>query len=426
MLNNELCILAQTIFKLNTLYSLGIYIIGFLLKIVALFNTKIKLGVKGRNETFSKLKKGLSEKDKTLWFHCASLGEYEQGLPVFEALRKDCPNHKIVLSFFSPSGYEIRKNSPIADIVVYLPLDTKSNAKRFLDLLNPELTIFVKYEIWPNFLNELKKRQLRGILISALFRKSQSFFKFYGKQTRKALFAFEHIFTQNKNSKALLKSINYNSVTVSGDTRYDRVTNQLNQNNRIDFIEEFKDDKLCVVFGSSWPEDEKLITEYINTKAALNLKFIIAPHNIKSVQIENLKENINKKCVQFSKKEGKNLKEYDVLILDTIGLLSKVYSYADIAYVGGAIGTTGLHNTLEPAVFGVPIIIGNNHSKFPEAKAMIENKGMIAVSNQEELNNALNLFTLNNSERITYGKNNKFFIKNNTGAVVQILNYLRN
>ena len=417
---------SANVFKLNLLYSLGIYIISLLLKIIAVFNNKIKLGAKGRNETFRKLEKSLLETEKTLWFHCASLGEYEQGLPIFEALRKDYPEHKIVLSFFSPSGYEIRKNSPVADIVVYLPLDTKPNARRFLDLVHPELTIFVKYEIWPNFLNELRKRQLRAILISSVFRKNQSFFKFYGKQTRKALFAFEHIFTQNESSKALLEGINFNNVTVSGDTRFDRVTNQLNQNNTIGFIEEFKQDNLCVVIGSSWPEDEKLIVEYINTKADHNLKFIIAPHNIKSAQIQNLKENINKKSILFSEKQNKNLKEYNILILDTIGLLSKVYSYADIAYVGGAIGKTGLHNTLEAAVFGVPIIIGNNHQKFPEAQAMINNKGMVAVSNQEELNRAFSDFALNNSKRITYGNNNKFFIENNTGAVVQILHYLRN
>jgi len=201
---------------LNLLYTLGIYIANFHLKIIALFNTKIKLGVKGRAETFKVLDSKLSKTDKTIWFHCASLGEYEQGLPVFKEIKKDFPEHKIILTFFSPSGYEIRKNTPVANIVTYLPLDTKKNAKRFLDYLNPELTVFVKYDIWPNFLNELKR-----------------------SYTRKALFAFEHIFTQNENSKQLLKSIRYNAVTVSGDTRFDRVASQLNIDNTLDFIEEF-------------------------------------------------------------------------------------------------------------------------------------------------------------------------------------------
>ena len=425
MLNNELCILAQSFFKLNLLYSFGILIAGLLLKIIAIFNTKIKLGVEGRADTFSKLKTIITANDKTLWFHCASLGEYEQGLPVFTELRKDYPTHKIVLSFFSPSGYEIRKNAPFADVVIYLPLDSKANAKRFLDLVNPELTIFVKYEIWPNILNELKKRELKAVLISAVFRENQSFFKWYGKHTKEALFAFEHIFTQNEASKLLLESIDYNSVTVSGDTRFDRVTNQLKQDNTLDFISEFKDDNLCVVIGSSWPEDEKLLVNYINTQASKTTKFIIAPHNIKTAQIENLKRSISKNCVLFSEMKGKRLNDYEVLILDTIGLLTKVYSYADVAYIGGAMGTTGLHNTLEAAVFGAPIIIGKNHFKFPEAQTMINNIGMISISNQEELTNALDLFISNNEQRTRYGENNFNYIKKNKGAVVQILHFLR-
>lgn len=411
--------------KLNSLYSLGIYFASFILKIIALFNKKIKLGVEGRSKTFEILKQHISQTDKTLWFHCASLGEYEQGLPVFQELRKDFPNHKIVLSFFSPSGYEIRKNSPIADVVVYLPLDTKKNAKRFLDFVHPELTIFVKYEIWPNLLNALKNRQLKAILISAVFRKNQSFFKWYGKYTRQALFAFEHIFTQNKSSEVLLKTIGYDSVSISGDTRFDRVTNQLQQNNTIDFLEVFKQNKRCIVIGSSWPEDEKLIIDYINKEAPSDLKFIIAPHNIKSNQIQQLKKSIKKPCVLFSEKEGISLAHYQVFIMDTIGLLSKTYCYADIAYIGGAMGTTGLHNTLEAAAFGIPIIIGDKHYNFPEAQAMIDNKGMLSVSNQQELNSALNLLIDNTVKRKAYGKNNFEYIHKNRGAVIRILAYLR-
>jgi len=406
------------------LYSFLIYIARFILKFIGLFNTKIKLGVQGRAKTFSKLKLNINSNDKTLWFHCASLGEYEQGLPVFSELRKDYPNHKIILSFFSPSGFEIRKNVPFADVVIYLPLDTKANAKRFLDLVHPELTIFVKYEIWPNFLNELKKRQLKAVLISAVFRKNQSFFRWYGKFAKSALFAFEHIFTQNETSKKLLENINYKTVTVSGDTRFDRVSNQLTQDNTLDFISEFKGDNLCVVVGSSWPEDEKLIVNYINNEADNNTKFIIAPHNIKASQIENLKRSISKEYVLFSQKEEKNLTQYQVFILDTIGLLTKVYNYADIAYVGGAMGNTGLHNTLEAAVFGVPIIIGDNHLKFPEAQKMIDNNGMISVSNKNELNNILNSLINNKFLRTKYGGNNLNFIAENKGAVIQILKFL--
>ena len=406
------------------LYNIGIHLAHFGLKCTAPFNQKIKSGVIGRQNSFNILQENLKPNDKTLWFHCASLGEYEQGLPVFKALKARYKQHKIVLSFFSPSGYEIRKNSPIADVVVYLPLDTKINAKHFLDLVNPELTVFVKYDIWPNFLNELKSRKLRAILISAAFRENQSFFKFYGTQLRDALFAFEHIFTQNENSKKLLESINYKNVTVSGDTRFDRVSSQLETDNTLGFIETFKQNELCVVAGSTWPEDETLFINFINSEVSKNVKFIIAPHNIKSAQIKNIQEKLTAESVLFSEKDTKQPKTAQVFIVDTIGILSKIYSYADIAYVGGAIGTTGLHNTLEPAVFGVPIIIGNNHSKFPEAQEMIDNGGMFSISNQIQFDTIL-IELIQNSEKRTFsGNNNLEYIKKNKGAVTKIMAYL--
>ncbi|WP_303318569.1 glycosyltransferase N-terminal domain-containing protein [Flavivirga abyssicola] len=410
---------------MSFIYNIGIGILRFGLKCASLFNEKIKKGVVGRQNSFKVLKNHLNSGDKTLWFHCASLGEYEQGLPVFKELRKRYKQHKIVLSFFSPSGYEIRKNSPIADIVVYLPLDSKKLSKRFVNLLNPELSVFVKYDIWPNFLNELKRKKCRAILISAAFRKNQPYFKFYGKALRRALFTFEHIFTQNDVSKALLKSINYNDVTVSGDTRFDRVFSQLELNNDLPFIETFKDDKLCVVAGSTWPEDENLLIDYINSSNHKNVKFIIAPHNIKPSQINNIQEKLNVTSVLYSKKDDKQLASAQVFIIDTIGILSKVYSYANIAYVGGAMGHTGLHNTLEPAVFGVPIIIGPNHQKFPEANAMININGMFSISNQESFNTILNELIQNKEKRLSCGKNCSDYIQKNKGAVIQIIDYLR-
>ena len=411
---------------MSFIYNISIKLAQLGLNCTAPVNQKIKKGVIGRNKTFAILKKNITPTDKTLWFHCASLGEYEQGLPVFKGLRSHYKNHKIVLSFFSPSGYEIRKNSPIADVVIYLPLDTKDNAKKFFNILNPELTVFVKYDIWPNFLNELKQRQLKAILISAAFRKNQSYFKFYGKPLREALFAFEHIFTQNEISKKLLESINYKHVTVSGDTRFDRVYNQLEQNNTLQFIEDFKQNNLCVVAGSTWPEGETLLINYINNnQAAKNVKFIIAPHNIKQSQIKTIKEQITHDVVLYSEKDNKQTANAKVFIIDTIGLLTKIYNYSDIAYVGGALGNTGLHNTLEPAVFGVPIIIGNNHNKFPEAKALIDNGGMFSISNQKEFDTILSELITNNKKRQTSGNKNITYIKKNKGAVIQIFNYLR-
>ncbi|GAB1858135.1 glycosyltransferase N-terminal domain-containing protein [Flavobacteriaceae bacterium MHTCC 0001] len=410
---------------LKFIYDLGIGLTHVLLKFIALFNTKIKLGVKGRNDTFKILKQNLDNNTKTLWFHCASLGEYEQGLPVFEKLRVHYIEHTIVLSFFSPSGYEIRKNTSVADIVVYLPLDTAKKAKQFIDIVNPELTIFVKYDVWPNYLDVLQKKNLRAILISAAFRKNQIYFKPYGKIFKNALLSFEHIFVQNDPSKALLESIGYANVTVAGDTRFDRVSNQLLSDNTLDFVAKFKGDNLCVVVGSSWPEDEALFINFINSETTKGTKFIIAPHNIISHQIENFISKLNTEVVLFSNRNEHLLKTCDILVIDTIGLLSKIYSYANVAYVGGAMGTTGLHNTLEPAVFGVPVIIGHNHEKFPEAKAFIENGGMFAVKNQKQFNNILAKLLKNKDFRQLAGSKNEALVNKNRGAVIQILDYLR-
>lgn len=410
---------------MNFIYNIGIHITQFALQVIAVFNGKIKKGVNGRKESFKILEQYLVKNDKNLWFHCASLGEYEQGLPVFKALRTHYSDHKIVLTFFSPSGYDIRKNSPIADVVVYLPIDTKKNAHRFLNLVNPALTVFVKYDIWPNFLQELNLRNSRAILISALFRKDQPYFKFYGSKLRKALFSFEHVFTQNETSKALLQSINYKNVTVSGDTRFDRVSDQLNQNNSLDFIEEFIQNKLCIVAGSSWPEDETLFINYVNENSSKDIKYIIAPHNIKPNQIKSFQKKFKVSTVLFSEKENADYTNAQVFIIDTIGILSKIYSYANIAYVGGAMGNTGLHNTLEPAVFGIPVIIGKNHSKFPEAQTMIDNGGMFSISNQLEFNTILNDLIENENTRLNAGSKNAAYIKNNAGSVKKILKYLK-
>ncbi|MBT8244316.1 glycosyltransferase N-terminal domain-containing protein [Winogradskyella sp.] len=406
-------------------YTLGIYLLSLVLQVFSLFNQKIKLGVAGRKNTFLTLKNSISKADKTIWMHCASLGEYEQGLPVLQELRKTHPEHKIVVSFFSPSGYENKKNAKDFDLAVYLPLDTPKNANYFLDLAHPELILFVKYEVWPNLLLEAKKRTIKSLLISATFRKNQSYFKWYGSLMRKALFSFEHIFTQDENSKQLIESIGYTSVSVSGDTRFDRVYKQLEMNNYIDFIEEFKGSKITIVFGSSWPADDSLFVPFINSYSEKKIKYIVAPHNTKPNYIESLENQINLKTVRFSKMEGETLSDYDVFILDTIGYLSRVYSYADIAYVGGGAGKTGLHNILEPAVFGIPILIGKNYEKFPEAKMLTELKGVISIPNSKELHDKLQSLIESERNRKKQGLINKTFIKENKGAVIHIVNTIR-
>jgi len=384
----------------------------------------MKLFVDGRKRTFSLLKSEINKEDRVIWFHMASLGEYEQGVPVAERVRQLYPNHKIVISFYSPSGYEIKKNSPLANIVIYLPLDTAKNAKSFLDLVHPELAVFVKYEFWPNILNELKNRGIQTLLISGGFRKDQLFFKMNSDWFKKPLEAFDHFFVQNGKSKSLLNSIGFQNVTVSGDTRFDRVTNQLQQNNKLDFIEEFIDDKLCIVAGSTWPEDELLLEEFIKQNDS-DVRIIIAPHTIERDRIKNFQNRISVPSVLFSDKAGKQLSDYKVLFIDTIGLLTKIYNYADIAYVGGAVGTTGLHNILEPATFGIPIITGNNFQKFPEAIELKALKGLYAVNSKHELISIFNKQIVDSEFRLLTGSKSRQYIKSNIGSTEIISNYIK-
>lgn len=409
------------------IYNLIVVLADFILKIVALFNNKIRFFVDGRKPVFKILSNKIKAYDKTIWFHAASLGEYEQGLPVMERMKSRFPNHLIVLTFFSPSGYEIRKNNTIADVTVYLPLDTQSNVNQFLKLVRPDMVFFIKYEYWPNYLNALQKKEIPTYLISGIFREKQVFFKWYGGFYRKALEAFEHFFVQNSSSKELLVQLGKTNVTVSGDTRFDRVTSILNQNNELDFIEEFKNNSLTVVVGSSWPKDESLLVNYINT--ANNVKFIIAPHNINKDQIANLKNQISKKTILFSSLNlneigSSKLADYDVFVIDTIGILTKIYSYAELVYVGGGFGNPGVHNILEPATFGVPIIIGPNYSHFAEATALVKMEGCISIANQEELNEAMDQLIQNTAVRIEKGHICSTFVEMNKNATTTILNYI--
>ncbi|MBL7886089.1 MAG: 3-deoxy-D-manno-octulosonic acid transferase [Flavobacterium sp.] len=407
------------------LYNLVVLFASQIVKILALFSPKMKLFVNGRKDVFPTLKNKIAPNDKTIWFHAASLGEFEQGLPVMEQIKKQFSNHKIIVTFFSPSGYEVRKNNSIADVTVYLPLDTKSNAQKFIELVHPELVFFIKYEYWPNYLNELKKQNTKTYLISGIFRENQAFFKWYGGFYRNALQTFDYFFVQNDSSKQLIQSIGFNNVKVSGDTRFDRVVSILERDNLLDFIEQFKDDKTTIVIGSSWPKDENLLVNYINNSSE-NVKFIIAPHNIKSEQIANLKQQITKTTVLFSEKENKNLTEFQVFIIDTIGILTKIYSYADIAYVGGGFGNPGVHNILEPATFGVPIVVGPNYSHFAEATALVNMNGCISVPDQKQLNEAFDLLLNNEDERYEKGHICSSFVQMNKGATDIILKHILN
>ncbi len=407
------------------LYNIIVVFIGVFLQLIALFNKKIKLFVDGRKETFKKIEKAISVNDKTIWIHCASLGEFEQGRPIIQELKTQYPNHKIILTFFSPSGYEVQKKYKYADVVCYLPLDTKLNAQEFIKMIHPEMVVFVKYEFWPNILKELKLQKIETILVSGIFRKDQVFFKSYGSWMQKSLKAFSFFFVQDQNSQKLLKSIGFENVSVSGDTRFDRVNAIKQQNNQLDFMSEFKQDNLLFVAGSTWKEDEKLIVEFINNCELEHVKFVIAPHNINKVEINNLKNSINKKTILFSEKDSEDISNAAVIIIDTIGLLTKIYSYAAIAYVGGAFNT-GLHNVLEPATFGLPILIGPKYNKFKEAVDLVEKKGCVVVKDFNELQDLLNTLFLDPLFRSEKGKITGDYIENNIGATKMILEYISN
>ncbi|GEQ86885.1 3-deoxy-D-manno-octulosonic acid transferase [Patiriisocius marinistellae] len=416
---------------MRIIYNVLTYIISAGLWVAQWVVPKLKLFVQGRKKTFAILNTQIKLGDKTIWFHCASLGEFEQGLPIMEAMKLKFPQHKLVVTFFSPSGYENKKNTPIADAVAYLPMDTTANAKQFIKAINPSLAVFVKYEFWPNYLAQLKRNNIKTLLVSGVFRENQLFFKPYGNFMRKALTAFNHFFLQDQNSEKLLKKLGFTNCTVSGDTRFDRVSHQIEMDNTLTFIEKFKGDATCIVCGSTWPEDEDVLIDYINN-APKTTKFIVAPHQIEVSKVMSLRNKLKVENISYSEtlsehiaKNADPLKIEDnqVFIIDTIGLLTKIYSYADIAYVGGAMGNTGLHNILEPATFGVPIVIGCNYSKFPEAERLRSLAGLFSISNKEECSEILDKLVIDKNFRSKTGMISGHWINSNTGATKVVMEY---
>jgi 3-deoxy-D-manno-octulosonic-acid transferase len=399
-------------------YNLGIYIYGGVVKAVSRFNPKARLWVGGRRNIFDRLREALSPGEpngspgkpaaspngagkyageragssdsrvespgeRIVWIHCASLGEFEQGRPVIEAIRGEHPEYKILLTFFSPSGYEIRKDYQGADYVFYLPLDTPRNVGRFLDTVRPEITIFVKYEYWLNYLSELRRRRCRVFIVSAIFRPDQIFFKRRGRAFRRALAAYEHIFVQNGESRDLLAGIGVTNVTVAGDTRFDRVARIAESARELPLIERFAAGQSLFVAGSTWEPDERILQRLVN--AHPELKFIVAPHEMEISRITSLSEHTAGGAARYTELDadsdpsGKHL-----LIIDTIGILSSIYRYASYAYIGGGFGA-GIHNTLEAATFGLPIAFGPNYHKFKEACDLTESGAAVSISNFEEL-----------------------------------------
>lgn len=332
----------------------------------------------------------------------------------------------MVVSFFSPSGYDVKHKDKLIDAATYLPLDTKSDMQKFVEIINPKMALFIKYDVWPNLMKILKQKEVSTYLISANFRENQIYFKWYGNFFLKALQSFDKVYVQNKESKKLAQKLNLKSVEISGDTRYDRVMKQLAYENHINRIDEFINHKLCTICGSTWPEDEEVLSKLIN-KSGDQEKFIIAPHKVDVNHIKDIESLLQKKSIRLSEiKPETDLKNFQILIIDCIGLLTKLYSYADIAYVGGAMGQTGLHNILEPACFGKPVIFGHHHDKFPEAQELINAKAGFDIKNHEDLKVIYQRLKNSDQLRQEIGNNAKTFIEKNAGATDLIMNQILN
>ena len=398
-------------------YHLFIAIYAFLARIYALFNKKASLLVKGQAEAYGLLRNKVVPGKQYIWFHAASLGEFEQGRPLMEKIRATYPNYGILLTFFSPSGYEVRKNYEGADIVCYLPFDRLKNVRQFLDLTHPCMAFFIKYEFWKNYLDELRRRQIPVYSVSSIFRANQVFFKGYAKNYAKVLDNFTHLFVQNEESKRLLSTIGIEKVTVVGDTRFDRVLQIREAAKELPLVETFKAGQLTFVAGSSWQPDEDLFIEYFN--AHPEVKLIIAPHVIAEEHLTEIIGKLKRPYVRYTQATMENVREASCLIIDCFGLLSSIYRYGEIAYIGGGFGV-GIHNTVEAAVYGIPVIFGPKYQKFMEAIQLLESKGAFTIQNYEELKALLDHLLSDKVFLAQSGKNAGEYVLSRSGATKQI------
>ena len=368
---------------MHFLYNISIYLYYIIIFLVSIFNDKAKNWIRGRKNIFDQLQQNIDPSQKIIWFHAASLGEFEQGRPVIESFRSKYPNYKILLTFFSPSGYEIRKDYKQADFVYYLPIDSRKNARKFIQIVNPNIAVFIKYEFWFNYINELHKNSIPIFTISAIFRNEQHFFKPYGAWFRSMLGKITYLFVQNQESLDLLKSIQLKNAIISGDTRFDRVYTIAKQTMNFPLIQKFVGQHQILLAGSTWPPDENIINQLLleNQK----LKLIIAPHEVQEERIKSLQKLFDtRKIIRYSEANETSIESADVLIIDQIGILSGIYQYCDVGYVGGGFGN-GIHNILEAVTFGKPVIFGPNYQKFKEAVDLIDLGGVFTVSNETNI-----------------------------------------
>ena len=403
-------------------YNIGIRCYYLLVWIVSLRNEKARKWIEGRKDIFRRLSETIKPGEPLLWFHASSLGEFEQGRPVIESIKKQKTDYKILLTFFSPSGYELRKDYPYADYVFYLPLDTRKNAATFIEIVKPEKAFFIKYEFWFNFLTELKKQHIPTYIFSALFRPSQIFFKPWGKWYGKALTTYEHIFVQNQESFDILHQHGFNNVDICGDTRLDAVGEIADAAPHLEKMEVFCGNNKAIVAGSTWKEDEDLVIRYINENISKQ-KFVIAPHEVNKQSIERITGALTKPYSLYSSSTNDEISKSNVLIVDGYGYLLSVYRYGLFAYVGGGF-TTGIHSILEPAAFGLPVIFGPDYHKFQEAHDLLKLGAANFISDYEEFAFIMNEYQLNNDMLSKASEIALNYVNKNRGASKEIVKYL--
>ncbi|MFH1319987.1 MAG: glycosyltransferase N-terminal domain-containing protein [Bacteroidota bacterium] len=401
------------------LYDIFIFFYNLAIHIYSRFNKKAKLWVEGRKDIFKRLEAEIKPGEQIAWFHCASLGEFEQGRPVIEKFKVQCSTFKVLITFFSPSGYEIRKNYPGADYIFYLPIDTKKNAKKFISIVKPCIAVFIKYEFWYHYLDTLHKKQVPTYLISAIFRNNQHFFKWYGSLFRKLLKNFTQMFVQDEASQKLLGNIGLTNHSISGDTRFDRVYDIAQQAEEIPLIQQFSQGEKLLIAGSTWEIDEKLLIKLINMFDP-DLKFIIAPHEIKEENIQRITSQVKHKTIKFSEANDENIADARVLVIDNIGMLSNLYQYGYITYIGGGFGKD-IHNILEAAAFGMPVIFGPNYHKFQEAKDLIQQGGAFSINNYSELKSKVRFLLSNEYLPKIASEISRNYVKSKKGATQKIL-----
>lgn len=405
---------------MSYIYNLFVYLFSLAIRLASPFNTQARLFVRGRKDQFKRIKEALGPYDEIAWFHCASLGEFEQGRPVMEAFRKTFPHYKILLTFFSPSGYELKKNNAPADYVFYLPMDKARNARRFMKIVRPRIAVFIKYEYWFNYMNELYKNKIPLFYVSAIFRKNQHFFKTWGWWFRNQLQKVSWFMVQNETSAQLLSKIKIFHFEVSGDTRFDRVLKILENPRDLTVLESFRGDSKILMAGSTWPPDEEILKEYFEQQPN-NLKLVVVPHKTDEAHISEIRQKFaGMDPLLYSNADEKTAEKARVLIVDVMGLLSGLYRYADIAYVGGGFGT-GIHNLLEPGVFGIPVLFGPNHQRFQEALDLQEKGGGFAIKNKSQFQEIMDELLDQPEKYNQAARAAKNYVSSNSGATDKVI-----